>query len=184
MDHFLNSVLNAFSKMDAGLIGDLLDPQYTYQEVSFESFTKKLALIFEEFQAEGDTNLEVLDCNPDLIRTAYRFVGNNTRNYLDLRFILEPTEDLKDQIIKDIFQCNSFRCMEERDWFGSAKFLQFSDDAPGSLTNIDYIINQEIAIEAFQKLFDETKSIILEMAKAWVMKFQPTYEYFQDLLSF
>lgn len=40
--------------MDAQQLGELLEPQYTYQEVSLEVFIKKLDIVFEEFRNEGD----------------------------------------------------------------------------------------------------------------------------------
>lgn len=193
MDFYLDSVLDAFSKMDARLIGDLLDPQYkyTYEEVSLETLKNRLAIIFKEFQEDGDTDLEVLrgtcsslTCRSDLIRTAYRFVGNNTRNYLDLRFILEPTEDLQDQVIKGIFHCNYVKCIERKDCFGYPKQMEFSyDDQPESQKSQD-TIHRKIAKDAYQELFDKPKSITRDEAEAWIKNCQPIVDYFDEKTDF
>ena len=54
--------------------------------------------------------------NPELIRTYFRFIGIQTRNYLDLRFTLELEDDLKNHKILDIFGCFCFRGDEIKDW--------------------------------------------------------------------
>jgi hypothetical protein len=49
--------------MDAQQLEELLDPQYTYQEISLEVFVRKLENIFTDFRKEGDEYLEVLTGN-------------------------------------------------------------------------------------------------------------------------
>lgn len=59
MDFYLKQVLDAFSTMDAPLIGELLDPDQTLAEVSLPIFTQKLEEVFQDLRKFGNSFLEV-----------------------------------------------------------------------------------------------------------------------------
>ncbi|MBC6366934.1 hypothetical protein [Algoriphagus sp. AK58] len=185
MDFYLNQVLNAFSKMDAQLLGELLDPDQTYQDVPQAVFIRKMEELFREFREDGDEHLEVepgncceLNCNPDLIRTAYRFVGNNTLNYLDLRFIIEPTADLRDHCIRDIFECSFLRCHQPKEWYGSKVYLTIYDDEKlGYYLSPDEILHTEIALKAQKELKEGREVFDMEEVQHWLDLYQPTFEF-------
>lgn len=185
MDFYLNQVLNAFSSMDAKELGELLNPDYTYQEVPLDTFLEKLEAVFRKLKKGGDTHLEILpghccelSCNPELIRTAYRFVGNQTRNYLNFRFITEPTDDGKDHIIKDIFVCYALRCHEGKDWYGEKFSLEvYEDEKPGLHPSPEEIIYTEKALQAVSELMEDKEMLLVEEVEAWLMKYQPTFDF-------
>lgn len=185
MDFYLNQVLHAFATMDSSLLGELLDPDQTYQNVAQPVFVKKMEEVFREFREEGDEYIEVetgncceLSCNPDLIRTAYRFVGNKTRNYLDFRFIIEPTADLKDHCIKDIFECNFLRCHQRRDWYGIQVSLWICDDEkPGFYLSPDEVIYTEIALKAEEEIPEGRDYFDLDEVQLWLDKYRSTFNF-------
>lgn len=174
--------------MDAPLIGELLDPEQTYAEVSLPIFTQKLEEIFKDLRKFGDTSLEVetgnccgLSCCPELIRTAYRFVGNHTRHYIDFRFIIELTEDGKDHRIKDIFECFSFKGRETKDWYGTQVMLTiYNDEESGFYLSPDEVIHTEIALKADAEIFDFKNSIPLDEVEYWILKYRPTFLFIHE----
>ncbi|WP_169719255.1 hypothetical protein [Algoriphagus mannitolivorans] len=186
MDHYFNQVLDAFSKMDRDKLEELLEPSLSYQDVSFPAFLDGLERIFSKFRQAGDDFLEVqsghccsLGCNPDKIRTAYRFVGNTTRDYLDLRFILELTEDLKDHRVLDIFQCHELKCQEPSDWYGRQRLLRFYfDEESPEKVGVEEKLQTQIALEAMKTL-EELPFFELDDAKAWIMTYAGTYNTLQ-----
>lgn len=185
MDFYFNQVLQAFADMDANLLGELLNPDQTYQDVPQPVFVRKMEEIFRGFREEGDEYIEVetgncceLSCNPDLIRTAYRFVGNNTRNYLDLRFFIEPTADLKDHVIKDIFECYSLCCHQPKDWYGIQIPLIFLDDEKaGYYLSPDEIVYTELALKAEEEIQEGRESFDLEEVVLWMEKYRSVYDF-------
>lgn len=184
MNFYFNQVLDAFSKMNAQLLGELLDPNQTYQNVNHTVFIRKMEELFREFRDQGDEYLEVqsgncceLSCNPDLIRTAYRLVGNNTRNYLNFRFITEPTADLRDHLIKDIFECNFLRCHEPKDWYGVEVSLWiYDDEKPDFYLNPDELIHTEIALRAEAEMAIKEHYYLHEV-RTWLEKYRSTFDF-------
>jgi hypothetical protein len=59
MDFYFNQVLQAFANMDTQLLGELLDPELTYQDVALPVFLSKLDILFGQFRKDGDDCLEV-----------------------------------------------------------------------------------------------------------------------------
>ncbi|MBY5950539.1 hypothetical protein KUV23_06115 [Algoriphagus marincola] len=189
MNKYFNQVIQAFSNMDIELIEDLLDPTIPYSDVPIETFLKNLDKAFKSFREEGDTFLISqpgsccnLYCNPESIRTAYRFVGNKTRLYLDFRFVTEITEDLSDYRIKDIYSCYSFKCHEPLDWYANdIAFCFYEDEKVGFQKSPELLIYMEKQNQAL----DELQSISGEMTESdlriWLFRHQPTYEFFKAL---
>lgn len=188
MDFYLNQVLSAFSSMDAEELSELLNPESTYQDLPKDLFVRRVEETFKEFKKAGDVFLEVgsgiccnLTCNPNLIRTAYRFTGDKTRNYLDFRFIVELTDDGKDHSIVDIFECYSLRCNERKDWYGrQVRLIIFEDEMPGYRGSPDEVIQTEIALRAGSEFIEGKDKLNLDDADAWILKYMPTYEFFKE----
>lgn len=164
-----------------------MEPGITYQDVSCPAFLDALERVFKRFKEEGDHFLEVqsghccsLTCNPDQIRTAYRFVGNVSRDYLDLRFIVELTEDLNDHRILDIYQCHSLKCQEPSDWYGIQYLLTFYfDEEFPDQVSVEEKIHTQIALEAMENL--ETLPFVdLEKAQAWILSHSSTFEFLNN----
>jgi hypothetical protein len=188
MNFYLNQVLKAFSEMNAKQIGELLDPQYTYQEVPLEVFVRKLEIIFVDFRKEGDEFLEVLtgnccnlSCNPDKIRSAYKFVGNHTRNYLGFRFLLELTDGRDDYEITDIFHCHDIICYEPKDCYGEAFYMHIHmDEKHDYLSSPDQTVHTEIALRAVSELNNHKGPFTYEELEAWLLKFRSTFDFIEE----
>jgi len=188
MNFYLNQVLKAFCEMNAQRIGELLDPQYTYQEVPLQVFVRKLENIFTDFRIKGDEYLEVLSgnccnlsCNPDKIRSAYRFVGNQTRNYLSFRFLLALTDDRNDYEITDIFHCHDIICHEPKDWYGEAFHLHIHlDEKQDYLSSPDQSVYTEIALRAMSELNNHKGPFNYEELQAWLLKFRSTFDFIEE----
>ncbi|NVJ48373.1 MAG: hypothetical protein HWE07_14660 [Cytophagia bacterium] len=173
--------------MDIERLDTLLDSSITYSDVPKEVFLSKLNIVFDSFQEEGDTILISqpgsccnLYCNPESVRTAYRFVGNKSRLYLDLRFITEITEDLKDHKILDIYSCYSFNCLHPLDWYANdIPFCFYDDEKVGFYKSPDLLIHMDRQKEAMNEL----KTISGEMTESelrfWLLRFQSTYDFFE-----
>ena len=189
MDHYFNQVLDAFSEMNRSRLEELLEPSLTYQDVCSSAFLDGLERVFLQFRKSGDNRLEVqsghccsFTCNPDKIRTAYRFVGNVSRNYLDLRFILELTEDLKDHRVLDIFQCFSLKCQEPSDWYGIEFLLKFyfDEEFPEEIS-LEEKIHTEHALEAM-KYLKSISHFEMKDAKEWVQTYAGSYQVFRNVV--
>lgn len=187
MNSYFNQVLHAFSTMDIELLEDLLDPTIPYSDVPIGLFLERLEKAFESFREEGDTFLTSqpgnccnLNCNPDSIRTAYRFVGNKTRLYLDFRFIIEITEDLKDHRVLDIYSCSSLKCFEPLDWYANDIPFCFYDDE-----NVNFQKSPELLIylEKKKEAMNEFKSVTGQMTeselRSWILRYQSAYDFFE-----
>jgi hypothetical protein len=173
--------------MDIELLEDLLDPTISYSDVPTKLFLERLEEAFESFRKEGDTYLTAQPgsccnqyCNPDLIRTAYRFVGDRTRLYLDLRFITEMTEDFKDHHIKDIICCSSMQCFQPLDWYASDINVCFYDDEE---VNFPKTPELDIHLEKQKKAMYELKCNSSQMTESelrfWLLNYQTSYDFFQ-----
>nr|WP_287937160.1 hypothetical protein [Algoriphagus sp.] len=187
MDFYLNQVLQAFADMDADLLGELLDPDQVYQEVPLAVFVEELRELFGQFKKDGDEYLEVesgnccgLACYPELIRTAYRFVGNHSRNYIDFRFITEPTEDGQDHLIKEICECHELRCHQPKDWYGTQYSIWVYDDQkPDFFLSPDELIHTEIALNAYAEMKAREFYPLAEI-KPWMEKYRQTFDFIDE----
>lgn len=107
---YIESTLRYFTSMDIDNLRLHLKDEYTYQETSKEIFLNEVEQIFEAHKDSGDTELIVYEgaCTGSKIcdncgKKGYRFVGNNSKNYMDLIFEIEGDD------IKNIFDCMNFK---------------------------------------------------------------------------
>lgn len=87
---------------------DLKD-EYTYEETTKELFLNEIEAVFKAHKYCGDTELLISKgacgsktCDNCGVK-GYRFVGNHSKNYMDLLFVMEGDD------IKDIFECVQFK---------------------------------------------------------------------------
>jgi len=105
-----------------------LKDEYTYQEVTKEMFLNEVEKIFEDFKNSGDTELLFYKgaCAGEGCENCgmkgYRFVGNNSKNYIDLLFETEGDN------IKDITNCSVFKTNVEVDDLGNSASINFNLD--------------------------------------------------------
>lgn len=143
---YFQSILTAFSQMDIEKLHLLLNDDYSYQDTTKEIFLEKIKEIFDTHRNSGDTELRYYKgkCNSNECENCgtggYRFVGNSSKNYLDLLFVQQGDD------VKDIFNCGNFK----------------SDEETGDLNNSDYIsINRDDEVT-----FEKTPSYWLNLNDA------------------
>ena len=105
---YLDTILSYFTSMDIANLRLYLKDKYTYEETTKEIFLNEIEAIFEAHRNSGDTELLIYpgvcagktceNCG----KKGYRFVGNNSKNHMDLIFEVEG-----DDII-DIYDCMLF----------------------------------------------------------------------------
>jgi len=183
---YLQLILDCFAAMDIEGLRLYLKEEHDYQNASKEVFLDKIEGIFEELQKSGDSSLKVYPgacrhsaCNPDLSRTGYRFIGDISRNFFDLRFITEPKEN--DQIvdITEIFNCNYFLTNEDTGELGEHyEVFIFKDEEIDFPKTPEYSIYADRAIQAQMELSSgPNQSIDWEDALNWLFRHKVTYEY-------
>ncbi|SFO18550.1 hypothetical protein SAMN04488519_104207 [Algoriphagus ornithinivorans] len=188
MDFYLNQVLTAFSKMDIDSLGELMDESRTYSDVPLESFLRSLNTSFKQFRDAGDEELELLpgychemSCNPDQIRTGYRLLGKQSKSYLDLRFVLELTNDRKDHEIADIYSCSCFSCHHEEFGLGARVNLRIhADEHLRFLGKSDLQIYAHKANVELKLLKKEPNPLTYDWVEAWLILTQATFDYLAE----
>lgn len=105
---YLQNILYYFSQLDWDRLYFYLKDEYSYQDTTKEIFLSKIKKNFDKHIESGDTELILIKgkCKSKICdncgKSGYRFIGNNSRNYID--FIFEAYGD----DITDIYECNDF----------------------------------------------------------------------------
>lgn len=189
MKNYLQLILDCFTAMDIESLRLYLKEEHEYQNASKEVFLNKIEELFEKFQNSGDSSLKIFPgacchsgCNPDLPRTGYRFIGDVSHNFFDLRFIMEQKEDGQVSDITEIFNCNSFLTNEYTGELGEHfEVFIFKDEAIDFLKTPEYSIYADRATQAqIQLTSGPNKSIDWEDALNWLFRHRPTYEYIEE----
>lgn len=109
---YLETILKCYSSMDIDRLQFYLKDDYSYQDTTKEVFIKEIGKIFKEHKNTGDTELVIYEgkcaghgCE-NCDKGGFRFIGNHSRNYLDLIFLMDGDD------IKDIFECSGFKTTE------------------------------------------------------------------------
>lgn len=103
-----DAVLYFTQRFDIDMLKLILEDYFTYQDYDKKTFLKKLSYVFDIFQDEGNTYLNVYEgkCNSSICSNfnckGFSFVGNKTNHYMDL--IIE----IKDGKVCDIYECHDF----------------------------------------------------------------------------
>ena len=125
---YLQSILCYFCIMDIDLLRYYLKDKYTYQEATKEVFLDKIEGIFEKHRVAGDTELWLfpgacagIDCE-NCGKKGYRFVGNHSKNYLNLIFEMTGND------ITDIYSCSQFRSDTDVPDLGSKSSIEVDLD--------------------------------------------------------
>ena len=131
---YFQTILNAFAAMDIVGLRVFLKDQYTYERATKETFLEKLEAIFEKHRNAGDTQLLCYTgvCSSELCvncgNKGYRFVGNNSKNYIDLLF------DIEGDSITDICSCLQFRSDKEIPDLRSKSVVEVNFDERATFT--------------------------------------------------
>ena len=95
---YIQRILSYFTSMDISRLQLHLKNEYTYQDTTKEDFLYEIEVNFELHKNWGDTELLIykgacagkicINCG----MKGYRFVGNHSKNYMDLLFEIEDEE--------------------------------------------------------------------------------------------
>jgi hypothetical protein len=118
---YLQSILCYFTSMDIAKLRLYLKDEYTYKDTTKKIFLNEVEEVFKDFKNSRDTELLIYNgaCNSDGKRCpncgvkGYRFVGNHSKNYIDLLFEMEG------DVITDIYSCSEFKTEVEIDGLSS-----------------------------------------------------------------
>ena len=146
---YIQTILANFASMDIDNLRLFLKDEYTYQDTTKELFLNEIASIFEAHKNSGDTELIIFkgkcvgktceNCG----KQGYRFVGNHSRNYLDLLF------EMNGEDITDIYSCAQFNTFEQIDDLGTRTRI---------VINIDNQVDFDKTPEYWSAVYAATKA--------------------------
>lgn len=173
----LDQVVQAICQMDVPALHTLLSSSYTYNDVYKDVFISKLDEVFYRYREAGDSHLTASpgqcagkNCNNCGIK-GFRFIGELSRNYLDLLFEWDGTE------LTDIFNCGLFETLQA-DVLGKEFDIDIMDDELANFKkDIDHHILLSNAMEALEVLQNLTNhEISYAQLKNWILKYENSYE--------
>jgi len=115
---YLQTILNYFTSMNIDKLRFYLKEEYSYQDTTKEIFLSEIEEVFKAHKNSGDTKLLIYKggCGSKYCGNCgvkgYRFVGNHSKNYIDLLFEMEGDD------VKDICNCEEFKPYVEIDRLG------------------------------------------------------------------
>ncbi len=150
---YLETILKCYSSMDIDRLQFYLKDDYSYQDTTKEVFIKEIGKIFREHKKAGDTELLIYEgkcagqgcenCN----KGGFRFIGNHSRNYLDLVFLIDGDD------IKDIFDCSGFKTTEYHEELQNQAAIDINiDDQITFNKTPEYWANVNAATAAYEEL--------------------------------
>jgi hypothetical protein len=100
-------VRKCIQEMNIEALYYLLDVERTYQDWQRNEFILKLERVMQKFEADGDTYLNAIQgsCGGSCAKgqNGYLFIGNNSKNYMNLLFVEEQLE------LQDLYECSLFK---------------------------------------------------------------------------
>lgn len=171
---YLQSILSYFTSMDIANLRLYLKEEYSYQETTQEIFLNEIEEIFEAHKNSGDTELLIYKgaCGSDgrvcenCGKKGYRFVGNHSKNYLDLLFETEGDD------IKDIYYCERFKTEENISNLGSGAYISIDlDERVTFIKTPEYWAKVNSASAAYSEMItNPPRQLSFEELSYWVDK--------------
>lgn len=173
---YLQSILHYFASMDIANLRLHLKDEYTYEDTTKEIFLNEIESIFEAHKNSGDTELLTYkgacagkrceNCG----KKGFRFVGNHSKNYMDLLFEIEEDD------IKDIYSCPGFDTdVEINDLGTQASFYINPDDLTSFIKTPEYWAKVNSALAAYNEIItNPAKSVTFEELSNWLDKHADT----------
>jgi hypothetical protein len=163
--------------MDIDQLRYFLKDEYTYEETTKEIFLNEIESIFEAHRNSGDTELLLYPgvCNGKTCencgKKGYRFVGNNSKNYMDLIFEIDG-----DDII-DIYSCGEFKSNSEIPDLGILASIYINaDDRASFLKTPSYWARVYAAQDAYNELVTTPpRKLSFDEMKYWMDKHVDLY---------
>lgn len=120
----VDAVVHFIQVLDEEMVFDLLDDVSTYQDMPRHIFISKLGEVFDVLEKSGDEFLNAslkIDGVYDGIKVqGYSFVGNNSKNYIDLMFEIDHQG-----YVTDIFE---YEDVDEKIPYGTKEARLFLED--------------------------------------------------------
>jgi hypothetical protein len=114
--------------MDIEMLYFILDEEKSYQDFTRNEFLFRSERVINDFKSAGDTFLNAIEgrCNKCFKnKTGFLFVGNNSKNYMNLLF------DVDNNKITDLFECTNFKTNFDSSNFSKRFWIHnFEDDLP------------------------------------------------------
>lgn len=183
-----DKIISAFQKMDTNLLHELLDDSRTYQGVSKLTFIDKINEVFKDSRLEGNEFFNAhkgyclnKDC-PNIGCTGYSFIGNNSREYIDLIF------EESDLDFTDIHNCQEFETYEAVNFIdnivdiGPKISIHFCiDERVGFKPTSDFLAQDQKFINALNELSVYKNSLLnANIFSEWLQKHKPLFEEFES----
>lgn len=173
-------ILESFKTMNFDMLEILLDDNKTYQDATKEVFLDKVHIAFTKLKASGDNSLKSYKgfCNSDNCTnkgcSGYSFIGNNSKNHIDLIF------DEENDDVKDIYNCYQFKTIDksvDKEDFINIEIME--DEKADFNPNIDFLIKSQNYNKAFDELMKFQHNIIdKNIYVHWLKKYYFLYESF------
>jgi len=169
---YVHNILYYFTSMDITQLRLQLKDEYTYEDTTKEIFLNEIEAIFEAHHNSGDTELLIYPgvCNGKTCencgKKGFRFVGNNSKNHMDLIFEIEGDD------IKDIYSCAEFKSDTEiKDLATQASIYIHLDDRVSFPKTPEYYAKVYSAQDAYNELItDPPRQLSFEEINYWVEK--------------
>ncbi len=158
----------------------LLDESKTYQDARKEIFLEKVNDAFSKLKENDDTFLLSYKgvCNseacPNKGCRGYSFVGNNSKNHIDLIF------DELDDDINDIYHCNGFETNDKSIETENLIYIEIKHDEKADFKpSIDFLIKSQNCKLGYEELAQHQNTVIdKEVYLVWLEKFYHLYKSF------
>ena len=169
---YIDVILSCFASMDIAGLRLFLKSEYSYQDTTKEIFLSKLANVFQSFSKSGDTALLAYEgacrgksCDNCGVK-GYRFVGNYSKNYIDLLFVIISDD------IRDIYHCGDFKSDAELDDLQINEYIYIDkDDEVTFHKTPEYWEKVFGAYNAYSELVeDPPKPFDYEFLRGWLYK--------------
>jgi hypothetical protein len=169
---YFQAILSYFASLDIASLRIHLKEEYSYQDSTKLIFLSKLEKVFNKFKSSGDTELLIYPgacagkgCDNCDVK-GYRFVGNNSKNYMDLLFEVAAGD------IIDIIDCPHFETEVEILGLGTKADIYFDSDEHVTFRKTpEYLEKVVSATNAYSELvIDPPKQLNFKEIGNWLDK--------------
>jgi hypothetical protein len=178
INSYIKTILNAFSSMDIADLRKHLKEEYSYEDTTKKIFLDEIDRFFRRRKNANDSKLIIYEgkCRDDTCfncdKRGYRFVGNRSRNYIDLVFVTK-----KDDII-NIFSCKDFKTTTKIEDIGIKANIDINSDERNSFNKTpEYWAKVNAATTAWNEIITSPPRLInFDDLTHWVDKHSVTDE--------
>lgn len=172
---YVQSILNFFTSLNIDSLRLYLNVKYSYENTTQEIFLNEIERIFETHLNSGDTELLLYEGTyagrtwENCGKKGYRFVGNQSKNYLDLIFDIDK-DDIKDISSGEFFIPDT----EPSDLGTKADFYIKMDNQISTFQKPSYWSNIHMAAIAYSEI-NPPKQLDFQELGHWVKKHSQLY---------